>query len=183
MKTRKLNALLFAAAMAVAVVALGFASFARRCDYPEAYALIVASEGFVGVAKPDCAGVVTYGYGETVDERGRRLEAGATITRREASERLVRRLDQYARDIQGVCRTPLSPCQLQALMSFEHNFGLSKMKSSTMMRKLNAGDARGAMDELEKWHHATVGGVQKDLEGLKARRSAERRLFESGQGG
>ncbi|WP_405045477.1 glycoside hydrolase family protein [Pseudomonas aeruginosa] len=50
------------------------------------------------------------------------------------------------------------------------------MARSTLLRKLNAGDVRGACAELSRWVYA--GG--KKLGGLVRRRAAERELCEIG---
>jgi lysozyme len=63
-----------------------------------------------------------------------------------------------------------------ALASFAYNVGESQFKASTLLRKLNAGDARGACAELSRWVYAQG----KKLQGLVNRRAAERELCEAG---
>ena len=63
-----------------------------------------------------------------------------------------------------------------ALVSFVYNVGGTKFGNSTLLKKLNAGDASGACAELSKWVYA--GGVK--LKGLVARRAEERQLCEVG---
>lgn len=41
--------------------------------------------------------------------------------------------------------------QLCAIADFAYNLGTGRLKSSTLRRKLNAGDIDGATDELRKW--------------------------------
>jgi lysozyme len=60
-----------------------------------------------------------------------------------------------------------------ALVSFTFNVGPEGLRTSTLLRKLNAGDRMGAADEFLKWNKA--GG--RVLAGLSRRRRAERALF------
>lgn len=59
-----------------------------------------------------------------------------------------------------------------ALVSFTFNVGEGNLRKSTLLRKLNSGDIRGACNELTRWVYA--GGVK--LRGLVTRRAAERDL-------
>jgi len=68
---------------------------------------------------------------------------------------------------------PLSNAQVGALAAFAYNVGLPALRTSTLLRKLNLGDYKGAADQLERWVHA--GGNK--LRGLAARRAAEKVLF------
>ena len=63
--------------------------------------------------------------------------------------------------------------QYDAMISFTFNLGPGNLRSSTLLKKLNAGDRAGAADEFLKWTKA--GG--KTLPGLVKRREAERALF------
>lgn len=63
--------------------------------------------------------------------------------------------------------------QFDALVSFTYNLGARSLSTSTLLRKLNAGDYAGAADEFLRWNKA--GG--KVLTGLTRRREAERALF------
>jgi lysozyme len=59
-----------------------------------------------------------------------------------------------------------------ALVSFVFNVGEGNFARSTLLKKLNAGDTRGACNELMRWQFA--GG--KPLHGLAIRRADERAL-------
>ncbi|EAS3672836.1 lysozyme, partial [Salmonella enterica subsp. enterica serovar Weltevreden] len=60
-----------------------------------------------------------------------------------------------------------------ALVSFAYNLGARTLSTSTLLRKLNAGDYAGAADEFLRWNKAG----SKVLNGLTRRREAERALF------
>ena len=64
--------------------------------------------------------------------------------------------------------------QFDALVSFAYNVGIGNLKSSTLLRKLNAGDYDGAALEFHRWKRSN-GRV---LPGLVRRRAAEALLFQ-----
>lgn len=66
--------------------------------------------------------------------------------------------------------------QFDALVSFTFNVGTSNFGSSTLLKKLNAGDVSVAADQFDVWIYA--GG--KVLNGLVNRRAAEKELFLNG---
>lgn len=67
----------------------------------------------------------------------------------------------------------LTANQKAALIDFVYNLGAGAFGSSTLLKKLNAGDYKGAADEFPKWVYA--GG--RVLGGLVNRRKIERDLF------
>lgn len=54
-------------------------------------------------------------------------------------------------------------------LDFIHNKGAGALTTSTMRRKANAGDVKGACSENPKWNKGTVKGVLTVLPGLKDR--------------
>lgn len=75
--------------------------------------------------------------------------------------------------IKQAVKVPLNQNEFDALVSFVFNVGSGAFASSTLLKKLNAGDRKAAADELLRWVYA--GG--KVLPGLQRRRQAERQLF------
>lgn len=59
-----------------------------------------------------------------------------------------------------------------ALASFVYNVGAGAYGSSTLLRKLRAGDLAGACNQLPRWVYAG----DKKLRGLELRREAERKI-------
>ncbi|MCQ7374286.1 glycoside hydrolase family protein, partial [Salmonella enterica] len=57
-----------------------------------------------------------------------------------------------------------------ALYSFVYNVGAGNFRTSTLLRKINQGDIKGACDQLRRWTYA--GGKQ--WKGLMTRREVER---------
>lgn len=74
-------------------------------------------------------------------------------------------------------KVPLSDVQRAALLSWQYNVGVQAVESSTLLRKLNAGDYVSAADELLRWDKATVHGHLIELAGLARRRACEQEIF------
>ena len=63
--------------------------------------------------------------------------------------------------------------QFDALVSFAFNLGLGALRGSTLLKKLNVGNVKGAADQFLLW----VNAAGKVLPGLQKRRQDERALF------
>ncbi|EPJ2342271.1 lysozyme [Enterobacter kobei] len=136
-------------------------------------ALIKQFEGCKLTAYQDSVGVWTIGYGWTQPVDGKPIRAGMTI-KQETAERLLKTgLVSYESDVSRLVKVGLTQGQFDALVSFTYNLGARSLSTSTLLRKLNAGDYAGAADEFLRWNKA--GG--KVLNGLSRRREAERALF------
>lgn len=70
--------------------------------------------------------------------------------------------------------------QQATFLDFVHNKGIGAFASSTMRRKLIAGDTVGACRENERWNRGTVKGVSVVLPGLKIRGDANSDLCAEG---
>lgn len=136
-------------------------------------ALIKEFEGCKLTAYQDSVGVWTIGYGWTQPVDGKPIRAGMTI-KQETAERLLKTgLVSYESDVSRLVKVGLNQGQFDALVSFTYNLGARSLSTSTLLRKLNAGDYAGAADDFLRWNKA--GG--KVLNGLTRRREAERALF------
>jgi GH24 family phage-related lysozyme (muramidase) len=136
-------------------------------------ALIKQFEGCKLTAYQDSVGVWTIGYGWTQPVDGKPVRSGMTI-KQETAERLLKTgLVSYEIDVSRLVKVGLTQGQFDALVSFTYNLGARSLSTSTLLRKLNAGDYAGAADEFLRWNKA--GG--KVLNGLTRRREAERALF------
>lgn len=122
-------------------------------------------EGFRGEAYIPVEGdVPTIGFGSTEG-----VKLGDTISVPEALNRLESDV-RVAEDAVRSCVTvPLMPYEFDAYVSLAYNIGRSNFCGSTLVQKLNAGDYRGACEEIKRWHFA--GG--KSLKGLVDRRADE----------
>lgn len=123
------------------------------------------------------ANVWTIGYGATFLLDGSAVTSKtAPITREEGEKLLQAQLVIFERGVLAEFRqgdVTLNANQLGALTSFAFNLGLGRLKSSTLLRHVKAGNMQAAADEFPKW---VMAGGQK-LPGLVRRRDAERALF------
>ncbi len=91
-------------------------------------------------------------------------------------EELGRTMDAVLFSIDPQRLDDLPPTRLAAFASFTYNVGTGAFRSSTLLRKFNAGDIRGACDQMLRWDKATYMGQRITLRGLTRRRVAEREL-------
>ncbi|MHB0820115.1 lysozyme [Stutzerimonas stutzeri] len=136
-----------------------------------ASALVTWFEGRSLVAYLDPVGIPTICEGVT---QGVRM--GDVATPAECDALLEKELAVALAAVERRVRVPLPDTRRAALASFVYNVGEGQFSRSTLLRKLNAGDVRGACAELSRWVYA--GGRQ--LAGLVKRRAAERELCEAG---
>ncbi|MDH0199138.1 lysozyme, partial [Enterobacter cloacae] len=117
-------------------------------------ALIKQFEGCKLTAYQDSVGVWTIGYGWTQPVDGKPIRAGMTI-KQETAERLLKTgLVSYEIDVSRLVKVSLTQGQFDALVSFTYNLGARSLSTSTLLRKLNAGDYAGAADEFLRWNKA-----------------------------
>lgn len=99
------------------------------------------------------------------------------ITRERALELLEQDARTAAAAVRRLIRVPLKQHQLDALISFTFNCGEGALQTSTLRRRLNAGEYAAVPAELRKW----VFSQGKKLPGLVRRREAEGVLFSQGR--
>lgn len=116
------------------------------------------------------ANVWTIGYGHTQG-----VKPNDEISVYQAERYLIADLIPIERDIIQLVRVPLTQGQFDALASFAFNCGIKAFSTSTLLKKLNAGDYNAAADQFERWKFAKG----KALPGLERRRRLEKRLFQS----
>ena len=135
---------------------------------------IKEKEGFRGKAYQDSVGVWTIGYGTTAAALGKPVTPDMTMTEQEATKYLVEHLnDSYEPSVRRYVTTEVTQGEFDAMTSFVYNLGSGNFKRSTLLKKVNADDFRGAANEFLKWNKA--GG--KVLAGLTKRREEERKIF------
>ena len=159
-----------------ALVVVGLVVSAQKWSYtPQEAAhgvsdvsLIKQWEGLRLEAYTDFGGVWTIGYGHTAT-----AHRGMRITEEEA-ERLLRVDVAWAEEaINRNVKVDLTQNQYDALASWVYNLGETNLRRSTLLRKLNGGDYRGAGKEFLRWNKDE--GVT--LDGLTRRREAEVALW------
>lgn len=131
--------------------------------------LIKSFEGLYLKAYLCPAKVWTIGYGHTLG-----VMPGDVITKDQAEALLRKDLEQFEAVVNRSVSVPITQAQFDSLVSLCYNIGAKAFVTSTLLKKLNAGDYAGAATEFDRWNKA--GGVI--LPGLVRRRKKERELFE-----
>jgi len=115
------------------------------------------------------AGIWTLGFGHTTAAGEPTVTEGLVITQAEAEAILKRDLVKYEKGVMDLVKVQLTQHQFDVLVDFAYNAGVGNLKTSTLLKKVNAGDFDAVPTELMKW---TKGGG-KELPGLVRRRRAE----------
>lgn len=134
-----------------------------------AIALIGGYEGVRTVAYRDIVGVPTVCFGET-----RGVKMGDRYTMEECREMLGDGIVEFEAGMRK-CLTRPDAVPIKAYVAFlslSYNIGTGAFCKSTVARKANAGDIRGACDAILAWNKA--GG--RVVAGLVNRRADERRI-------
>lgn len=136
-------------------------------------ALVGGFEGVRTVAYRDSVGVPTICYGETLN-----VHMGDRKSLAECKAMFAKRLLQFADKMESCIKRPgaIPDKAYLAFASLTYNIGSGAFCQSTLAKKLNAGDLRGACQEILKWDRA--GGAK--LPGLTNRRQAEYKLCMEG---
>lgn len=116
------------------------------------------------------AGVWTVGWGST----GRYVREGTVWTQEKADERLEK--DAQAAIDAALKASPIlqgADFKLAAIADFIYNLGIGNYQSSTLKKRVDAGNWLEASQEIRRWNKA--GG--KVLAGLTARREDEAKLI------
>ena len=134
--------------------------------------LICSFEGLELKAYLDSANIWTIGYG-TIIRNGVKVKKGDTCTIEQAKAYMASDLKSFEAAVNKV-KVPLNQNQFDALVSLTYNIGVNAFAKSTLLKKLNAGDYKGAAAQFDVWNKVKGKVVQ----GLLNRRTKERKLFE-----
>lgn len=136
---------------------------------------LIKDEGWVTVTYPDpvhgdkvptaCGGITGAKYGIT---------PGRVFTQRECVEITARAYLDHALAIQHCIPASLPVKTHAAFIRFTVNLGPGRTCSSTMIKKANAGDLRGACAEIPRWSYAGGKSI------LLPRRTRERAMCDAG---
>ncbi|EEY97758.1 lysozyme [Acinetobacter johnsonii] len=140
---------------------------------PSGIDLICNFEGKRLTAYDDGVGVWTIGFGTTVYPNGIKVMKGDTCTEAQAKTYMAHDLKKFEATVNKAVTVQLNQNQFDALVSLAYNIGTNAFSKSTLVKKLNANDIRGAADQFDVWVNA--GG--KRMQGLVNRRAKEKALF------
>ena len=137
--------------------------------------LIKQFEGLSLKPYRDVAGVPTIGWGSTYYKDNKKVTMNdKPITEDEANLLLEYIANKdFGDKINTLVKVELNQNQFDALVSFCYNLGIGNFKSSTLLKKINQDDFKGASEEFIKWNK--VGKTE--LVGLTKRREKEKKLF------
>ena len=138
-------------------------------------AFIKKYEGFKSKPYLCPAKVPTIGYGATYYPNGQKVKlTDPAIDEKHASLLLEAMLNPYEKAVDSYCRDDINQNQFDALVSFAYNLGNSALKSSTLLKKVNANPKDSTIkNEFNKWVYAD--GIK--LNGLVKRRIEESNLY------
>ena len=120
-------------------------------------ALIRQHEGLRLEAYQDPVGVWTIGFGHTSAAGPPAVYKGMRITAAGADEILRTDLRKFEGYVASAVKVPLNQNQFDALVSFTFNLGSENLRSSTLLKRLNAGDYFGAADQFAVWNDPPAG--------------------------
>ncbi len=103
---------------------------------------------------------------------GKDIMLGKKYTEAECRALLSKDLNTVARQINPYIQKPIPETMRGALYSFAYNVGAGNFQTSTLLRKINQGDQKGACDQLRRWTYAKG----KQWKGLVTRREIEREV-------
>lgn len=129
---------------------------------------LAVSEGYRGVTYIPVEGdVATIGFGST-----RGVQPGDTTDPVSALQRKLVEVQQFEGAIKRCVQVPMFQHEYDAYVSLTYNIGQGAFCSSTLVRKLNAGDYPGACAEILRWDKFKG----RPLRGLTLRRQREHAL-------
>ena len=121
------------------------------------------------------AKIPTIGFGNTYYSNGVRVTMkDSPITKEEANELLIDLLEDFEIGVSKQVKSKITQNQFNALVSFSYNVGLSNLKSSTLLKKVNLNpNDLTIVEEFMKWNK----GGGKVLNGLIERRKLESIIY------
>jgi lysozyme len=128
---------------------------------------ITKEEGSRNKAYKDSKGLWTIGVGHLIKPDEQHLIT-ATLTDEQVEELLRSDLKWCSEAVENSVKVPLTQSQFDALYSLCFNIGETAFRKSTVVRKLNENDLKGAADAILMWNKPAV---------LQKRRERERALF------
>ena len=130
--------------------------------------------GYKLVAYKCPAGVWTISAGVTFYPDGTRVKKGDSLILDEAVALFKTIVNHFEKTTDSFTRDDINQNQFNALVSFAYNVGLGNLKSSTLLKKVNANPTDPSIaKEFAKWNKANG----KVLPGLVKRRLEEANMY------
>ena len=128
---------------------------------------ITKEEGARNKAYKDSKGLWTIGVGHLIKSDEQHLIT-ATLTDDQVEELLRSDLRWCSEAVESSVKVPLTQRQYDALYSLCFNIGEGAFRKSTVVKRINANDLKGAADAIEMWNKPEV---------LVPRRKREKAMF------
>jgi lysozyme len=128
---------------------------------------ITKEEGSRNKAYKDSKGLWTIGVGHLIKADEQHL-INTTLTNDQVEDLLRSDLRWCSEAVESSVRVPLKQAQFDALYSLCFNIGETNFRKSTVVKKINENDLKGAADAILMWNKPAV---------LTNRRKRERDLF------
>ena len=128
---------------------------------------ITKEEGFRNKAYKDSKGLLTIGVGHLIKASEKDLVT-ATLTDAQVKELLKSDLKWCSEAVESSVKVPLKQGQFDALYSLCFNIGETNFRKSTVVKRINENDLKGAADAILMWNKPAV---------LQKRRERERAMF------
>lgn len=142
---------------------------------------LAREEGQRNYAYNDPAGHATFGIGHLIHRGGVTASdrrAWGTPGNPKSNEFVLKvfrsDLEKYEAAVRRAIKKPMTQKQFDAMVSLCYNIGTGGFANSSVARRFNAGDRRGAADAFLMWDNPSM---------LRPRRERERRLFLGGSYG
>ena len=139
---------------------------------PAGIAEIISHEALVPYRYKDSVGVATFGIGHTHNAGApdpRQMSFAQEHPMTEVIAVFRRDLAKFEARVNKAVKVTLRQPEYDSVCSFDFNTG--RAHDATLVKKLNAGDRRGAIAEFDKWHKPPE---------VKGRRGKEKKLFSTG---
>ena len=128
---------------------------------------ITEEEGFRNKAYKDSKGLPTIGVGHLIKASEPHL-LNATLSDEQVKELLRSDLRWCSEAVESSVKVPLTQKQYDALYSLCFNIGETNFKKSTVVKRINQNDLKGAADAILMWNKPAV---------LEKRRKREKAMF------
>jgi lysozyme len=128
---------------------------------------ITKEEGARNKAYKDSKGLWTIGVGHLIKSDEQHL-INATLTDQQVKDLLKSDLKWCSEAVESSVKVPLTQPQFDALYSLCFNIGETNFRKSTVVKKINENDIKGAADAILMWNKPAV---------LINRRKRERDMF------
>lgn len=144
----------------------------------QGYSLIRTSEGYMPFPYIALEGNQTVAYGYVIQPGDKFTYPILPDQADQLLKKTVHKIEPTMNRLIGV---PLRHNQFDALGCWTYNLGTGALKSSTMLKRVNAKRHKDVPPEMRKWNQARVKGVMKPVDGLTTRRNHEADLYAIGE--